>query len=107
MFGRQPVVDEDDGDPGLGRHFGAHVVMRLATAEHPAAAVEIDDPGLSRSDPGGLKIRTCTSSMWRSSTASPAGRGARNARHTSSQPCRCSASGQFTDSGGLLAESSW
>src|SRR4029453_11974118 len=51
MFGGEAIVNEHHPPIGPSRHLGAHVVMRLAASEHPAAAMEIDD---ARPQPFGI-----------------------------------------------------
>ncbi len=46
VLGRQAVVDHDHHHIGLVGQFRAHVVMGFAGAQHPAAAMEIDDARL-------------------------------------------------------------
>ena len=43
MLRRQAVIDRDDVDSGLRRHFGADIVMALESAKHESAAMKIED----------------------------------------------------------------
>ena len=105
MFRRQTVINQHHHAIGLIRHFGAHVVMGLAGAENPAAAMKVDHRRLWRlarraedPDVNAIHINILDEQALR-----PV---ARNRRQTSSQALRCSGKGQSALSGGECLDSS-
>ena len=45
---QQTVVDRDDGEVGLGHEMGVQAVIQAGAADHPAAAVDVEDHPASR-----------------------------------------------------------
>ncbi len=42
MFGREPIIDRDDDHFAFIGKLAAHHIVRVEIADHPAAAVKID-----------------------------------------------------------------